>query len=130
MLRQLEQSIYADPGTHTQTIGKFPLTTHVSIDADEEVEDYELERTTVICHSSRDALPRWDRSGVQLLEEGTTAPEMMLLPYMSEPSDGFTDAIDVHRRNKRRMLRRNRWLLPTELESSERRTNRHRGGYW
>ena len=37
-----------DPRTHTQTIGKFPLTTHVSIDADEEVEDYELERTTII----------------------------------------------------------------------------------
>ena len=32
-----------------------------------------------------------------MLEEGTTAPEMMLLPYMSEPADGFTDAIDVHR---------------------------------
>ena len=38
----------ADPRTHTQTIGKFPLTTHVGIDADQEVEDYELERTTVI----------------------------------------------------------------------------------
>jgi hypothetical protein len=38
----------ADPGAHTQTIGKFPLTTHIGIDADQEVEDYELERTTVI----------------------------------------------------------------------------------
>ena len=38
----------ADPRTHTETIGKFPLTTHVGVDADEEVEDYELERTTVI----------------------------------------------------------------------------------
>ena len=56
-----------DPRTHTQTIGKFPLTTHIGIDADQEVEDYELERTTVIqAHSSSDALPRWDRSGVQL----------------------------------------------------------------
>ena len=37
-----------DPGAHTQAIGQFPLTTHVSIDADEEVEDYKLERTTVV----------------------------------------------------------------------------------
>ena len=38
----------ADPRTHTQAVGQFPLTTHVGIDADEEVEDYELERTTII----------------------------------------------------------------------------------
>ena len=37
-----------DPRAHTQTIRQFPLTTHVSIDADEEVEDNQLERTTVV----------------------------------------------------------------------------------
>ena len=58
-------------------------------DANEEVEYDELVRTTIVLHSSSDALPRWDRSEVQLvLEEGTTAPEMMLLPYMSEPATG------------------------------------------
>ena len=79
-----------DPWAHTQAIRQFPLTTHVAVDADEEVEDYELERTTVVeAHSSRDALPRWDRSEVRLRwNEGTTAPEMMLLPYMSEPATG------------------------------------------
>ena len=46
---RLEQVEYnTDPGSHTQTIGQFPLTSHVGVDADEEVEDYELERTTVI----------------------------------------------------------------------------------
>ena len=83
---------YADPGAHTQAVREFPLTTHVGIDANQEVEDYELERTTVIhpTHRVMGNLPRWDRSGVQLvLEEGTTtAPEMMLLPYMSEPATG------------------------------------------
>ena len=80
----------ADPGAHTQTVGEFPLTSHIGIDADQEVEDYELERYHhYTVHSSRDALPRWDRSEVQLpLEEGTTAPEMMLFPYMSEPATG------------------------------------------
>ncbi len=38
----------ADPGTHTQAVRQFPLTTHVSIDANQEVEDNELERTTVV----------------------------------------------------------------------------------
>ena len=42
------QPVYTHPGSHTQAIGQFPLTTHVCIDTDQEVEDYELERTTVI----------------------------------------------------------------------------------
>ena len=37
-----------DPGTHTKTIREFPLTTHVCIDTDQEVEDDKLERTTVV----------------------------------------------------------------------------------
>ena len=38
----------ADPGAHAQAVGEFPLTTHVGVDADEEVEDDELERTAVV----------------------------------------------------------------------------------
>jgi hypothetical protein len=30
------------------------------------------------------------------LEEGTTAPEMMLFPYSKRASYGFADTIDVH----------------------------------
>ena len=56
---------------------------------------------------------------------GTTAPEMMLLPYMSEP-DGFTDAIDVHRWSGDECHDETDGCA-TELESSVRRTNRHRG---
>ena len=37
-----------DPRTHTKTIGEFPLSAHVCIDADEEVEDHKLERTTIV----------------------------------------------------------------------------------
>ena len=34
-------------------------------------------------------LPRWDRSASPIaLEDGTTAPEIMLFPYMSEPATG------------------------------------------
>merc|ERR1712100_879994 len=38
----------ADPGAHTQAVGEFPLTTHVGVDADQEVEDDELKRTAVV----------------------------------------------------------------------------------
>src|SRR5210317_2014960 len=38
----------ADPGTHTQTIGEFPLSTHIAEDANQEVEDDQLIRTTVV----------------------------------------------------------------------------------
>merc|ERR1712159_953521 len=38
----------ADPGAHAEAVGKFPLTTHVGVDADEEVEDHQLERTAVV----------------------------------------------------------------------------------
>ncbi len=39
---------HTDPGTHAQAIAQFPLTTHVGIDADQEVEHHQLERTTVV----------------------------------------------------------------------------------
>ena len=72
----------------SETIRKFPLTTHVG-NADEEVEDYELERTTVICFIHREmGSPDGIEVSPMQLEEGTTAPEMMLLPYMSEPATG------------------------------------------
>ena len=38
----------ADPRTHTQTVAQLPLTTHVAEYTDQEVEDYQLVRTTVV----------------------------------------------------------------------------------
>jgi len=37
-----------NPWTHSKTVGKFPLTTHVAEDTDQEVKDNELVRTTVV----------------------------------------------------------------------------------
>ena len=72
----------ADPGAHAQAVGEFPLTTHVGVDADQEVEDNQLERTAVVQPLiERSSFP--DGIEVQadgVAEEGTTAPEMMLLP--------------------------------------------------
>merc|ERR1712230_172073 len=38
----------ADPGAHAQAVGEFPLTTHVGVDADEEVENNQLEGAAVV----------------------------------------------------------------------------------
>ena len=56
----------ADPRTHTETVREFPLTTHICIDANQEVEDDELERTTVVQPFIERSAPRWDRSEDQL----------------------------------------------------------------
>ena len=37
-----------DPRAHTQAVGQFPLATHVAEDTDQEVEDDELVRTTIV----------------------------------------------------------------------------------
>lgn len=37
-----------DPGTHTEAVRKFPLTTHVAENTNEEVENYQLVRATVV----------------------------------------------------------------------------------
>ena len=38
----------ADPGAHAEAVGEFPLATHVGVDADQEVEDHQLEGTAVV----------------------------------------------------------------------------------
>ncbi|KOR36947.1 hypothetical protein AM228_10290, partial [Planktothricoides sp. SR001] len=38
----------ADPRTHTQAVGEFPLTTHVAEDADQEVENHQLVWATIV----------------------------------------------------------------------------------
>ena len=44
----------------------------------------------------KDADSKWDKGSPIAFEEGTTAPEMMLFPYMSEPNE-FTDTVDIDR---------------------------------
>ncbi len=86
----------ADPGTHTQAVRKFPLTTHVSIDANQEVEDNELERTTVIepfiqtccfpdgVEVQTDSVRRRDNS---------TRDDVVTIHERT--SDGFTDTVNI-----------------------------------
>jgi len=49
-----------DPGAHPQAIGQFPLTTHISIDANEEVEYDKLEWPSIIKpFIERSSFPNW-----------------------------------------------------------------------
>ena len=78
-----------DPRTHTETVREFPLTTHVSIDADQEVEDYKLERTTVVQPFIKgSSFPDGVEVETDCVGTRDDSPEMMLLPYMREPATG------------------------------------------
>merc|ERR1711943_161800 len=87
----------ADPGAHAQAVGKFPLTTHVGVDADEEVENNQLERTAVV-------QPLIEGSsfpdGVEVQADGvgrrnnSTGDDVVAVDQGA--SDRLTDAIDVN----------------------------------
>ena len=89
-----------DPGAHAQAVGKFPLTTHVGVDADQEVEDDELERTAVV-------QPLIERSGfpdgIEMETNSVRARNNStgddVITIKERTSDGLTDTIDVHRRS-------------------------------
>merc|ERR1712185_185985 len=90
----------ADPGAHAQAVGEFPLTTHVGVDADQEVEDDELERTAVV-------QPLIERSGfpdgIEVQADGvagrnnSTRDDVVAVDQGA--SDRLADAIDVNRRS-------------------------------
>merc|ERR1712216_725615 len=44
-----------DPRAHAQAVGEFPLTTHIGVDADEEVETTSWKGPPLYSHSSSDA---------------------------------------------------------------------------
>ena len=90
----------ADPGAHAQAVGEFPLTTHVGVDADEEVENNQLEGAAVV-------QPLIEGSsfpdGVEVQADGvagrnnSTGDDVVAVDQGA--SDGLTDAIDVDRRS-------------------------------
>jgi len=86
-----------DPRSHAETVGEFPLTTHVAVDADEEVEDYELERTTVVKpFIEGSSFP--DGVEVKSNSIGTRNDSTRddVVTIHERTSDGFTNTIDVH----------------------------------
>ena len=90
----------ADPGAHAQAVGEFPLTTHVGVDADEEVENNQLEGAAVV-------QPLIEGSsfpdGVEVQADGvagrnnSTRDDVVAVDQGA--SDRLTDAIDVNRRS-------------------------------
>merc|ERR1712054_63216 len=89
----------ADPGAHAQAVGEFPLTTHVGIDADEEMENNQLEGAAVV-------QPLIEGSsfpdGVEVQADGVAGRNNStgdVVAVDQGASDGLTDAIDVDRRS-------------------------------
>merc|ERR1711943_164722 len=90
----------ADPGAHAQAVGKFPLTTHVGVDADEEVENNQLEGAAVVQpHIEGSSFP----DGVEVQADSvagrnnSTGDDVVAVDQGA--SDGLADAIDVDRRS-------------------------------
>ena len=89
---------YTDPWTHTQTVRKFPLTSHVCIDADQEVEDYQLERTAVIePFIKRCCFPDGIEVETNSIGARDNSTRDDVVTIHERTSNGFTDAVDVHR---------------------------------
>ena len=87
----------ADPGAHAQAVGEFPLTTHVGVDADEEVEDHQLEGTAVVQPLvEAGGFP----DGIEVQADGVAGGDNGagddVVAVEQGAGDGLTDAIDVH----------------------------------
>jgi hypothetical protein len=86
----------ADPGAHAEAVAQFPLTTHVAEDANEEVEDHQLVRTTVV-------QPLIEGSGfpdgVEVQADGVARGHNRtgddVVAVHQGASNGLTDAVDV-----------------------------------
>jgi len=88
----------ADPGAHAQAVGEFPLTTHVGVDADQEVEHHQLVRTAVVQPLvEAGGFP----DGVEVQADGVAGRNNGagddVVAVHQRAGDGLTDAIDVHR---------------------------------
>ena len=89
-----------DPRTHTKAVRKFPLTTHVSIDADEEVEDYQLERTTIVEPLiERSSFPDGIEVETDSVRRRNNSTRDDVVAIHERTSNWFADAVDVNRRS-------------------------------
>ena len=86
-----------DPGTHTQTIREFPLTTHIGKDTDKEVEDYKLIRTTIIQPLvQRSCFPDGIEVKTNCVGRRNNCTRDDVVTVDQRTSDWFTDTVDVH----------------------------------
>ena len=100
MLLQQVQSMQHRSKDAYQDGKKVPLTSHVSIDADEEVEDYQLERTTVIEPLiERSCFPNGIEVETDSVGRRDNCTRDDVVAIHERTSNWFTDAVNVHRRS-------------------------------
>ena len=86
-----------DPRTHTKAVRKFPLTSHVGVDADEEVEHYQLERSTVVKPLiKRGSFPDGVEVQSNSIGRRDNSTRDDVVSVHERTSNRFTDAINVH----------------------------------
>ena len=86
-----------DPRSHAQAVGKFPLTTHIAEDTDQEVEDYQLVRTTVVQPLiERSCFPDGVEVKTNCVGRRNNCTRDDVVTVHQRTSDWFTNAIDVH----------------------------------
>ena len=89
-----------DPRTHAKAVRKFPFTAHVAENADEEVEDYKLVRTTVVePFVKRSGFPDGIEVETNSVRARNNSTGDDVITIKERTSDGLTDTIDVHRRS-------------------------------
>jgi len=89
---------YSDPRTHTQTVGQFPLTTHVAEYTDQEVENYQLVRTTVVQPLVEAVgFPNGVKVQANGVRRGDYGGRDQVVAVEQRARDRLTDTVNVHR---------------------------------
>ena len=88
-----------DPGSHTEAVREFPLTSHVAEDSKEEVEDNQLIRTTIVeplieCSGFPNRV-KVKANGVRGRNNGTRDD---VVAIQEGTGNGFTDSVNINRR--------------------------------
>ena len=89
-----------DPRTHTEAVGKFPLTTHVAEHSDQEVEHYQLVRTTVVKPLIQgSSFPDWIEVKTDSVRGRNNSTSDDVVSVHQGTSNWFADAVDVNGRS-------------------------------
>jgi len=89
----------ANPRAHTESVRKFPLTTHIAEDTDEEVEYNELVRTTVIQPLiQRGSFPDGIEVKTDCIRRRYNCTRNDVVSVHQGTSNWFTDAVNIDRR--------------------------------
>ncbi len=87
----------ADPGAHAEAVREFPLTAHIGKDADQEVENHQLERTTVVQPLvEAGGFPDGVKVQADGVAGGHNGAGNDVVSVKQAAGNGLTDAVDIN----------------------------------